>query len=849
MAQFRKLIREHLPFVVVAPLLIVVMTWPTIAHAFDPKTFWLPTLDADIWLKIWDAWHFKQVLAGESDFYFTNMLFYPHGISLAYLTYSLPHLTVLNALQLFMTPANAYCMTFLLNSYFCALAAYIYCHYVFKDKWLALLGAVIFGCSQQVLGRPMEPDTTVIATLPLTLYFLHRGLDEGRMKLLAMAGFTLGFTAYCGMYILVCTALTAAVFVLCYTASKWRERQLWAGLALLGMVALIVSAGRVLPIVSDSGALGRAIERQLEPLESDEGRDVTGFVVSQRHPLLTPLFGAIAGLELNELAPHRRVYIHGQLLRATVGIMTLLLAGFGLLRKSSRRRMLPWLLIAAAFMILRLGPVLQVNGEVYRDILLPKHYLDQLLPIFFASFYNPDHFQIGALLPLAVMAGYGLRAALTSIAMNRRAPIVLLVAAAVAFEIYYMPYGRTVDLDRFKYIDWLAAQEDQESIRLTPLPIQIYDYGTRPVQMLQQTMHGYPISGGYIARITDETYRYIDGNALLSASRHEAGVVCSGPRRDEMSDALAQLEADGFSHIVLHKREAGAAPMLASFAVMTPAYEDWHALVYEIGQMRRECESPPPGTDSLALYLELVYGNVIAPRDEAVLTFHPDDRINDEALRYLSWNADFGGNLSHVTVDGAGQLSLQSTNPGMQSIDDIAAQDALIFLQNPADMAQRDAAWRDWFSARFQLCQRLAESERIVIDHYLSRDLPCELVAAADKLALLYDNGSRLLNRTLEIDDEALRLHLWWRIADGPKASYSIQIFDASGEKVRQSDSVMNRELRSHAFDLSGLEAGEYGLRLIVYDFESGASHSGEVMADSTRFNREIEIARFTLDA
>ena len=198
-------------------------------------------------------------------------------------------------------------------------------------------------------------------------------------------------------------------------------------------------------------------------------------------------------------------------------------------------------------------------------------------------------------------------------------------------------------------------------------------------------------------------------------------------------------------------------------------------------------------------------------------------------------------------MDRAGRLSLQSANPDMQSIADIAAQDTLLLLGEP-DAAERGSGWMNWLAERFQRCQRLAESERIVIDHYLSRDLPCELLAAAEKLELLYDNGSRLLNRTLEIDDEALRLHLWWRIADGRKSSYSIQVFDASGMRARQADHVMNRSMTSHTIDLTDLPAGEYQARLIVYDFETGASHGGAIVSDSTRFERDIEIARFWLE-
>lgn len=43
------------------------------------------------------------------------------------------------------------------------------------------------------------------------------------------------------------------------------------------------------------------------------------------------------------------------------------------------------------------------------------------------------------------------------------------------------------------------------------------------------------------------------------------------------------------------------------------------------------------------------------------------------------------------------------------------------------------------------------------------------------------------------------------------------------------------------------LSAGNYAAKLIVYDFDTGASQSGMIISDQRRFEREIEIAQFTI--
>ena len=837
-------LREHLPFLVIAPILIVVMTWPTALQVFDTSSFWTPALDRDAWLKVWDAWHLKRVLAGEAQFHHTDMLFYPQGVSLAYLPYSLPHMIVMNALQLVMGASNAYCLAYLLIVFACALSGYIYCSYLFRDKWLGLLGGVIFGCSQHVIGKTSNPDLNFIATLPLMLYFLHRGIREGRAGLLAGAGVMLGLTAYCGMYIFVCAGLLAGLFILLFAKSRFRERQFWAGLLALCSLAVLVSAGRVMPMLADASDLDSAIQRKPS---WEAGNDLLDYFVNYRHPVLSPVFFSVFDIEPVEISWRSDEVTHGD---SYIGYATLLLIGMGLLRKSSRKAMLPWLVIAAVFLVLRLGSHLRIDETDFTHIRLPKHYLSEWLPTAFAPFYLTSIFHAGALLPLAALACAGLGSAFESISHKRRAPVVLALVAIFAFESYYRPFAIGMSHDVFAFADWLARQGDgNSSVALVNLPLIKDNQPISMTDMLYQTVHGYPIASGIVSRIPEDTYSYMDSNAMLASGGSGRGIICSRSRRDEMSAALGQLQSDGYAYVALLRRPPAAAPFLASFADIPPVFADRHALIYEMSQLREHCDDPPPGSDSLGLHMELVYGSVISPRDEAVITFHPAERLNEDALRYLSWNADFGQNLNHVTVDGSGQFSLQSTDPAMRSIEDVLAQDTLLLLRAPDAVAVRGGKWMSALLDRFKLCQRLAETDHIAIDHYLRKDMPCELVTAAEKLQLQYDNGSQLRNRFVELKGRQLWLRLWWRIARFPKTSYSIQVFDSAGDRVSQTDSVMNRTMKSHTLDLSDLPAGEYQARLIVYDFETGVSHGGERMSDGSRFSRDIEIARIALDA
>ena len=91
-------LRSHLHFIVIAPLIIIVVTWPVFPNIFDGDVFWLPSVERDVFLKFWDAWYGKALLRGQADFYYTDLHFHPAGLSLRFHNFSLPHLLVFGAL-------------------------------------------------------------------------------------------------------------------------------------------------------------------------------------------------------------------------------------------------------------------------------------------------------------------------------------------------------------------------------------------------------------------------------------------------------------------------------------------------------------------------------------------------------------------------------------------------------------------------------------------------------------------------------------------------------------------------------------------------------------------------------
>ena len=714
-----KTLRNHLHFILTVGILIMALTWPAIVYVFDTTVFWLPS-DHDIWIEFWNAWYGKLILAGEADFYFTDLSFYPDGLSLNYHILSIPHILVFGGLQTIMPASNAYNLTYLLIIFSAALSTYVYLLYLLKDKWISLFGAVIFGLSGYIVGRSPHPGVTFIAALPLALYFFHRATLEKRWLFIGISGVLIGLTAFIGLYIYVVTLLTLGLYILYFARSRWKNSNFWLRITLLFVIIGSISIFRVYPMIADS----RALE---DTLNKSQGReyenDLLQYFINYEHPIV------------NHLITNQTVAGTAQLADPSwrgntsyLGYVPLFLIGFGIFSAIHRRKMLPWLLLILPFLTLRLGSVLKINTQEFPGILLPKHYLDEIIPVIFEGFYTLDLFQPGVLLPLAMLSCYGLIAFLQSVSAQHRPRIILICIALVAFEYYRPPDKERIVTDaEIAFLDWLRQEEDQDSIRLINLPM---GRSNSKQYLFYQTLSGYPTVEGLATRTPPDAYTYIKENYLLNAWHTKSSVQCMSHQAKYLS-ALNDLIDDGFSHIILHhsskaRREVrGQFPISESFIDAPPSYEDKFAAIYRLEDLRGSC----------------------------------------------------------------------------------------FIIQN---------------------------YNRILL----------ELTDTPSPFAVFYDSGILLFNLLHEIDSNQITFSFWWsRTSDDPYG-FSIQIFNAPGEKVQQYDNVIGIGY-VHAVDISMLAEGDYTAKLIVYDFDSQVSQPGTVIDNQgglqSQFERELEIARFTI--
>lgn len=816
-------IRKHIHFWLLVPALIVMMTWPAFYHVLEGETFWIPSGGNDVWYELWEGWYGGLILRGRAELFYTDLLFYPDGVSLIYHQHTVPHMLLYQLLRLALPISSAYSLAFLLTLLANGLAAYICANLFVKDKWISLYaGAFIAICI--TLRAKTDAQFWTFYTLPLAVYFLHRAICE-RSRLFAIAcAIAVGTTVYIGFYVLVCLVLTVGVYGLHLARSRWRDRGFWSLAIIMAAVCFAISLPRLAPMAANREVVETVLE--FRSYWDEASNDLFDFIT---HPMFTG-------------------YNNQQ---AYLGFVNILLLCVGLARFDCRRNLLHWLLILFVFVVLRLGTFLTIYGSEYPQILLPKHYLNHLFPELFRGFAGGHHWVLGALLPLAILACFGLKTLLRSTSAPRKAALVLVLIALTAIEHYHRPIrSRTVTDESVAFVDWLKTEEEDQAIHLIHVPMNT-TFLRRYYNFLQM-LTGYPQVEGSVNRLLPEAYAYINSNLLLSRWREGESIHCLPANKTDYESALDRLLDDGFTHVIVHDASMRR-PESYSFASVPSAYADDYVIIYRVADLRHSCansaiheQTTVPSLIDLALTAE-----VVPDPDATVLSAHPTRRIDEEQFAYFKSVLSQWGDFAHV-YGADGKLEVQSSRDKYKDLNAVVASTQMIVrLQDPAH-ADTEALkpLEELLGNNYRSCGRVIETSRSIAEYFIASGFPCEIVALDAEYSVMYENGLKLENVLIESRERDLNLYLYWknRPVEDETYAYSIQVVDAAGDKARQEDLVIGHSpLFHHRLDKSALSGGDYWVNMIVYDFHTGDTVAGTVIGGQGSPDRQIALTHFTI--
>lgn len=559
--------------------LTLLLTWP-LAREWGRA---IPGDSFDGWQNFWNLWWVRQALLVEHTHpYITSLLYHPQGVSLWFQTLNifngLTFLPVQLAGGLYWAYNGVVIFSFVAAGYGAMLLALHVLSQVGARPgpalWAAAFGAgVIFTFSPfhfaHLLGHM---QVFSLQFTPFYLLYLLRALPPGqpglRRRDALLAGLFLILAGLCDWYFVLYLALFTAFYLLWLGLRRALHPAHLAALGLIGLLFLAVTAPLLAPMVRESLRYDfmRPPPGQIEALSADL---LAFFIPSGQHPL----WGAWAA-EMRASFPASPSET-----TLFIGLTPLVLALIGLRRGAGPEgrglRLRFWVLAALLFALFALGPVLHVGGQrvMLGDQPLRLPYALLLRLPFIEIARTVARYDLLVMLSLGVLAGGGMYRLL---ATRRVWPWAGLLIGLILFEFAPLPYP----LSPPDTPDWYKTlAQEQETGAVLNLPMN-WD---RPGYLLYQTVHGKPLTAGYISR--DDPHTYPTRLPLLSHLRHLQPDIHEIDPAAFASTLFRFLEVrwvviDRYKMPGGAERQVTDALVAAIFAADQPLYEDERITVY-----------------------------------------------------------------------------------------------------------------------------------------------------------------------------------------------------------------------------------------------------------------------------
>jgi hypothetical protein len=606
-------------------LLTLAMTWPAVAQL---GTHLLGSGD-DMWVHYWNDWWVRRVLQQGRNVYYTPLLFHPAGVSLVYHNFAWVNIALWLVLEPLTGGVAAYNLVHLVHIPLCGLAMFVLARRLTGSRAAAFIAGLVYAFWPYRMLDTNHPNMVSTEGFPLLALALWSLFRSGRpVRDGVIAGLLLALIGYMRWQLLILAGFLVALYLLyslIWERARW-NRHVLGGLALMAVVALALMTPALLPLVRETLA-GDSAEELYIVSASDPEQDLLAWIAPQhQHPLGELYTRLFPGYGQNEARLHHSAFL---------GYVAIGLGVAGVVKRRSYRWTWFWLGLAILSFIFALGPYLQFDGVEYPQIPLPYRLIGWLPPVQMLRY--PHRFTALLGLPVAVLAGHGASALETWLVRRRgRERLVFTGALTVLLGALIPTDMVTARVPAF----YAALVEEPDDFAIVGLP------GKRQITeryMFYQTVHGRPILGGHVSRLSSQAMEFADSVPLVAGMyRSSTGAINTDV--PDISRQLSLLSEAGFRYVVVHKELARAALV-----------DDWQAYLaiaprYEDGEVAAYATAPVAGQDFIlehdlgagvgviqtdlkqlgsALALEIVWGTTVAPG----IDLQADVSLVDEAGR------------------------------------------------------------------------------------------------------------------------------------------------------------------------------------------------------------------------
>jgi hypothetical protein len=470
-------------------LLSLVWTYPLIVN-FSTKMFgW----GGDRYIYLWNMWWLKKALLNiHTNPLYTDYLFYPKGISLAFHDFSLLLTAISLPLQEIFSLEEIYNILFLLTFVLGGAGCFLLVRYLTGDNLAAFLSGIVFAFWG---GRAHYTDHLYLASiqwLPYSALYLIKTLREKSYwnPLLAALFFTMN--ALTSWVYAVYMVLFGALFLFYFA---WTERKIFLTAAcmkrfgLIGVIFLILMSPVLYPMILDVFEGQQYMNAPVLPNLSASLNTV--FFPSANHGIIGKYVSYLylrAGFPV-EMGLTGAVFI---------GYTVLFLCVYtGVKLKHLRPGF--WVFSAIFFLLLSFGPHLQIFSKEYSWVPLP-YWILQYLPIL-KTVRVPVRFMIMVMLCCSVLVGYACWDIFRRICYRKT--LFFLLTVFVLFEFFRFYPIKSVEKTPNFYKKLRQDSEPYAILELTRLTE--LEHAARRSCLFQIT-HEKKLFNGFVARVSSASY-------------------------------------------------------------------------------------------------------------------------------------------------------------------------------------------------------------------------------------------------------------------------------------------------------------------------------------------------------
>lgn len=543
---------------VVTPVLgWAAVTWPWVTR------MWREVPGGDGAGFVWVFWWWRHALATGRSPLVTDAMFVPAEVPLAYHT-GMPLPAVASIpLQLVLGTPLAYNVTAVALVVFACAATVALARDLGLARGPALLAGLAFACSPALADRYALLEHLNLATvgwIPLLLLALRRWQRRpgpGRVVLVGLAG---AAAVWSDLTVAVWTAMAAVSWAVAVLVG--RRLAVPALRAVTGaVVAAVVAAVLVAPLavaLRDAAVSGAVDLTHGLGGSPRYATDLAGLLVGDAE---NPVLGAVTG----PLAARLGARAEGA---NDLGVTIVVLAAVGV--AATVRSARTWWLVglAAAAVVLSLGPVLVVAGARFTPlpVVLAGETVSGLLPFtwlqrapLLSGLRAPGRFTILAALPLALLAGQGAAA----LARRRAGRGLVLLAVPLLLVEAASPVDDRLPVATPAVYRTVAADPDPHAVVVdVPLGFRTgFGQAGRwsDAAMLHATDHGKRIATGFTSRLARERFRTVVRVPLYADLMALQDLRAGAPRPATDPDAgRASAAALGLEWAVLDTSVPGA---------------------------------------------------------------------------------------------------------------------------------------------------------------------------------------------------------------------------------------------------------------------------------------------------